>query len=54
MPALLAPVAACSSWLRSMPEVDVDDVVDEEPKLDKSELIEETELIENEAFALNG
>jgi hypothetical protein len=42
MPALVAPVAACSNELRSIPELDVDEVPN---ALDNSEFIDDTELI---------
>jgi hypothetical protein len=43
MPALVAPVAACNSELRSMPELTPDE---ETPKaLDNSEFSDDTELM---------
>jgi hypothetical protein len=42
MPALVAPVAACSSELRSIPEPDVDEVPN---ALESSEFSDDTELM---------
>jgi hypothetical protein len=47
MPALVAPVAACKSELRSIPEPDVEE--DEPNALDSSEFRDDTELMLRES-----